>query len=47
LNLYELMFLVPREGARVYPNDFKAGRSPTFNPTVNTLEEANYDRTMR
>jgi len=39
-NLYELMFLVPREGARVYPRDFKAGRSPTFNPTVGILEEA-------
>lgn len=39
-NLYELMFLVPREGARVYARDFKAGRSPTFNPTVNILQEA-------
>jgi AcrR family transcriptional regulator len=39
-NLYELMFLVPRAGARVYPRDFKAGRSPTFNPTVRILEEA-------
>ncbi len=39
-NLYELMFLVPREGARVYPRDFKARRSPTFNPTVNILETA-------
>jgi len=39
-NLYELMFLVPREGARVYPRDFKARRSPTFNPTVNILEDA-------
>ena len=39
-NLYELMFLVPREGARVYPRDFKAGRSPTFNPTVGILEQA-------
>lgn len=39
-NLYELMFLVPREGARVYPTDFKAGRSPTFNPVVNLLAEA-------
>jgi len=39
-HLYELMFLVPREGARVYPRDFKAGRSPTFNPTVNLLEQA-------
>lgn len=39
-NLYELMFLAPREGARVYPADFKAGHSPTFNPTVNILERA-------
>jgi AcrR family transcriptional regulator len=39
-NLYELMFLVPREGARVYPKDFKARRSPTFNPTVEILEKA-------
>lgn len=26
--LFELMFLKPREGARRYPQDFKAGRSP-------------------
>lgn len=39
-NLYELMFLVRREGARVYPRDFRAGRSPTFSPTVAMLEEA-------
>lgn len=39
-NRYELMFLAPRKGARVYPGDFKARRSPTFNPTVNLLEEA-------
>ena len=39
-NLYELMFLVPREGARVYPRDFKEGRSPTFNPSVSILQEA-------
>jgi len=38
--LYELMFLAAREGARVYPEDFKSGRSPTFNPTVKILEEA-------
>jgi hypothetical protein len=34
------MFLVSREGARVYPRDFKEGRSPTFNPTVKILEDA-------
>jgi AcrR family transcriptional regulator len=39
-NLYQLMFLVPREGARVYPKDFKARRSPTFNPTIVVLEQA-------
>ena len=37
--LYELMFLKPREGARRYPQDFKAGRSPTFNPTVEVIQE--------
>ncbi|HWL89701.1 MAG TPA: TetR/AcrR family transcriptional regulator [Polyangiaceae bacterium] len=37
--LYDLMFLAKREGARRYPRDFKAGRSPTFNPTVQVLEE--------
>ena len=39
-HLYQLMFLLPREGARVYPRDFKAGRSPTFNPTVQLLADA-------
>jgi AcrR family transcriptional regulator len=39
-NLYELMFLVRREGARIYPRDFKAGLSPTFNPTVSIIDEA-------
>lgn len=29
--LFELMFLEPRQGARSYPRDFKAGRSPTAN----------------
>ena len=39
-NLYELMFLAPRKGARLYPRDFKAGRSPTFSPSVKLLKEA-------
>jgi AcrR family transcriptional regulator len=38
-NLYDLMFLASREGARRYPSDFKAGRSPTFSPSVKVLEE--------
>jgi hypothetical protein len=46
-NLYQLMFLVPREGARVYPKDFKTRRSPTFNPTINILEQAMSDGELR
>jgi AcrR family transcriptional regulator len=37
--LYELMFLKPRGGARRYPQDFRAGRSPTTNPTVELIRE--------
>jgi AcrR family transcriptional regulator len=37
--LFELMFLKPREGARQYPVDFKAGRSPTANLTVELIQE--------
>lgn len=38
--LFELMFLTPRKGARRYPRDFKAGRSPTINPTVAMLQDS-------
>jgi AcrR family transcriptional regulator len=37
--LFELMFLKPRAGARRYPEDFKAGRSPTANPMVDVVRE--------
>jgi len=37
--LFELMFLEPREGARRYPQDFKAGRSPTVNLMVDVVKE--------
>ncbi len=37
--LFELMFLEPREGARQFPQDFRAGRSPTANPTAEVLKE--------
>jgi AcrR family transcriptional regulator len=37
--LFELMFLKPREGARRYPRDFKAGKSPTANLMVDVLRE--------
>jgi hypothetical protein len=33
------MFLKPRAGARRYPRDFKAGRSPTANPMVDVVQE--------
>lgn len=35
--LFELMFLKPRQGARSYPRDFKAGRSPTANLLVEVV----------
>jgi hypothetical protein len=38
--LFELMFLKPREGARQYPRDFKAGKSPTGNLMAETLRLA-------
>lgn len=37
--LFELMFLKPREGARQFPQDFRAGKSPTANPSANILKE--------
>jgi len=37
--LFELMFLKPREGARRFPGDFRAGRSPTANPSEVILRE--------
>lgn len=37
--LFELMFLKPREGARRFPEDFRAGLSPTANPTAEVLKE--------
>ena len=37
--LFELMFLKPREGARKYPRDFKAGRSPTANLMIDAVNE--------
>jgi len=36
--LFELMFLKPREGARSFPRDFKAGRSPTANLLVEVVQ---------
>jgi AcrR family transcriptional regulator len=37
--LFELMFLARRRGARRYPDDFKAGKSPTANPLVTALRD--------
>jgi len=37
--LFELMFLTRRDGARRYPQDFKAGRSPTANPMAELIRE--------
>ena len=37
--LFDLMFLTPREGARQFPHDFRAGKSPTANPSARILKE--------
>lgn len=37
--LFELMFLKPREGARRFPHDFKIGASPTANFMVEVVRE--------
>jgi len=37
--LFELMFLMPRAAARRYPQDFKAGHSPTANLMVDLIRE--------
>jgi AcrR family transcriptional regulator len=37
--LFELMFLTPREGARQYPRDFAAGKSPTANLFAELVRE--------
>jgi AcrR family transcriptional regulator len=37
--LFELMFLKPRAGARKYPQDFKAGESPTASLTAKVVRE--------
>ena len=37
--LFELMFLKPREGARQFPRDFRAGESPTANPSARVLRQ--------
>jgi len=38
--LFELMFLEKREGARRFPEDFGAGRSPTANLVAEVVDEA-------
>lgn len=37
--LFELMFLTPREGARQFPQDFAAGKSPTANQFAELVRE--------
>jgi AcrR family transcriptional regulator len=45
--LFELMFLQPREGARRYPSDFKARRSPTATEVADLIAEGMRDGTFR
>jgi AcrR family transcriptional regulator len=37
--LYDYMFTAPRPGARQFPDDFAAGRSPTLNLLVEALND--------
>lgn len=45
--LFELMFLRPREGARQFPGDFRAGRSPTAKFAAAALEAGMKDGVFR
>ncbi|HVT97523.1 MAG TPA: TetR/AcrR family transcriptional regulator [Acidobacteriaceae bacterium] len=45
--LFELMFLQRREGARRFPEDFRAGRSPTARFSAEALEAGMKDGTFR
>ena len=44
--LFEIMFLKPREGARRYPSDFKARRSPTATQVADLVAEGMRDGTF-
>jgi AcrR family transcriptional regulator len=41
--LFELMFLRTRQGARQFPRDFEAGKSPTANPFAELVAEGMRD----
>lgn len=45
--MFDLMFLEARPGARRFPGDFRAGRSPTGNLLAETVEEAMNDGSLR
>jgi AcrR family transcriptional regulator len=45
--LYEFVFGERREDARMYPTDFRAGRSPTLNVLAELLAEGARDGTFR
>ncbi|MFP5228760.1 MAG: TetR/AcrR family transcriptional regulator [Acidobacteriota bacterium] len=45
--LFELMFLLRREGARQFPGDFRAGRSPTAQFAAAALEAGMKDGAFR
>lgn len=45
--LFELMFLKPRQGARRYPRDFKAGRSATANLMAEVVIEGMQNGVIR
>jgi AcrR family transcriptional regulator len=46
-HLFDLAFASRRAGARRYPDDFRAGRSPTVNVVVETLDEGMRNGVLR
>jgi AcrR family transcriptional regulator len=45
--MFDLMFLERRAGARRFPEDFRAGRSPTGNLLAAAIDEAMHDGSFR
>jgi AcrR family transcriptional regulator len=46
-HVYDYVFSQPRQGARRFPDDFTARRSPTFNVLVDLVEEGVRTRVLR
>jgi AcrR family transcriptional regulator len=45
--LFDYVFLRPRKGARRFPDDFRARRSPTLNPVADVIAKAMEDGVLK